>query len=334
MKRIGRSLIAALMASMIFSTTALAVPTVNELRDDKDKAKKKIESLESQMVDTMAMINKTEEELVKTGQAVIKANEDLEKAEKKEVEQYESMKKRIVAMYENGNTSMIAMILEAENMTEMLQQAENVKAIHEYDRKQLTEYVKTKEEISELKASLEKDMAAIEKKQKEYQKEKDNLNGMIADLEDKVDDIDRRIQRAAASAATNSGSQNQGNSNSGSNYVPPVGTGGGAAIVAEAYKYLGVPYVWGGASMSGVDCSGLVMLAHKAIGVNLSHYSGAQGSGGKAVSRAEALPGDVVCYSGHVGIYLGNGQMIHAPQTGDVVRVVSVYGNPWFRRYW
>ena len=92
--------------------------------------------------------------------------------------------------------------------------------------------------------------------------------------------------------------------------------------------------MWGGASASGVDCSGLVLLAHKAIGVNLAHFSGSQGSGGKAVSKANAQPGDVVCYAGHVGIYLGGGKMIHAPQTGDVVKVVNVYGNPWYRRYW
>ena len=86
--------------------------------------------------------------------------------------------------------------------------------------------------------------------------------------------------------------------------------------------------------MSGIDCSGLVMRAHQAIGVKLAHYSGSIGSGGRAVAKADRQPGDVVCYSGHVGIYVGNGMMIHAPQTGDVVRVVSVYGSPWYRRYW
>ncbi|MBP3664525.1 MAG: C40 family peptidase [Tyzzerella sp.] len=327
MKKTGRALVAVLLSSMMFASTVFAVPSVNELRQDKEETEEKIKSLENKMTNIMKKINEAEKELVEIGQEVIKATEDLKEAEELEKQQYEAMKRRIVAMYENGSSSMITMILEAGSVADMLQQAENVQAIHAYDRKQLQEYVKTKETIATLKTSLEEDMAAVEEKQASYKDDKKELDKMIAKLEKEVDDIDTRIRRAAASATPRP-------QNSGSNYVPPVGTGGGAAIVAEAYKYLGVPYVWGGASSSGVDCSGLVLLAHKAIGVNLYHYSGSQGSGGRAVSRAEALPGDVVCYSGHVGIYLGNGMMIHAPQTGDVVRVVSVYGSPWYRRYW
>lgn len=330
MKRIGKALLATAMASMIFTTTVFAVPSANELRQDKKETEEKIESLEKKMTSIMKQINETEQELVKVGQQIIKANEELEEAEEQEKQQYEAMKRRIVAMYENGNSSMIMMILEAGSVADMLQQAENVRAIHEYDRNQLEEYVKTKEKIADLKVSLEEDKAAIEKKQAAYQEDKDDLDSTIAKLEKEVDDLDNRIQQAAASVYRPS----SGGSSSGSNYVPPVGTGGGAAIVAEAYKYMGVPYVWGGMSGSGVDCSGLVLLAHRAIGVNLSHFSGSQGSGGRAVSSAEAQPGDVVCYVGHVGIYVGNGKMIHAPQSGDVVRVVNVYGSPWYRRYW
>lgn len=325
MKKIGRAFIAAGMASLIFATTVFAEPSVGELRNQKATAKQKLEKLEKNMTATMGDINKTEQQLVKVGQQIIKAEEDLEKAEKREKKQYKAMKRRIVAMYENGSTSMLVTILEAGSIANMLQQAENVQAIHAYDRKQLQEYVETKEEIEGLKVSLDEDMEALEKKQKQLAEDKKELDGMIADLEKQVDDIDTRIQRAASAASSRDNNYV---------YVPPVGTGGGSAIVAAARNYLGVPYVWGGASGSGVDCSGLVLLAHKAIGVNLSHYSGSQGSGGRPVSRAEAQPGDVVCYSGHVGIYIGNNQMIHAPQTGDVVKIVTVYGSPWFRRYW
>lgn len=317
-------------------TSVFAVPSESELRQDKAAAKDKIKKLESEMEYVMTKINQTEMELVEVGQAIIQANEELAEAQEQEEVQREAMRYRIVAMYENGNSSMIEMILESGSIAEMLQHAENVQTIHAYDRKQLAEYIATKEKIVTLKASLEEDMAALEKKQRAYEEDKADLNATIAELEEKVDNIDKKIREAAAAAAAAAAqaSRPQSGSSSSSNYVPPSGTGGGSAIVSEAYKYMGVPYVWGGQSSGGVDCSGLVLLAHRAIGVSLSHYSGSQGSGGRAVSRSEAQPGDVVCYPGHVGIYVGNGMMIHAPQTGDVVRVVSVYGSPWFRRYW
>ena len=95
-------------------------------------------------------------------------------------------------------------------------------------------------------------------------------------------------------------------------------------IVSAAYSFLGIPYVWGGTTTAGFDCSGMVQAAHAAAGISIPRVSWDQGAAGVQVSAEEALPGDIVYYGWHVGIYIGNGQMIHAPEEGDVVKISTV----------
>jgi len=141
-------------------------------------------------------------------------------------------------------------------------------------------------------------------------------------------------QRQAPAAVLSStaapvSSPNGGSSSSGgtTGRAPPATH---SSVVSIAERYLGTPYVWGGASPSGFDCSGLVMYVFAQVGVSLPHSSYSQYGMGSPVSRSDLQPGDLVFFDGlgHVGIYVGGGSFIHAPHTGDVVKISSISG--WY----
>jgi cell wall-associated NlpC family hydrolase len=107
-------------------------------------------------------------------------------------------------------------------------------------------------------------------------------------------------------------------------------------VVAIAEQYQGVPYVYGGASPAGFDCSGFTQFVYAQFGVSLPHSAARQGSGGAQISAADARPGDIVAMDGggHVGIYLGGNMMIDAPEPGRVVQIRAIYTSAhWFVRY-
>ena len=155
----------------------------------------------------------------------------------------------------------------------------------------------------------------------------------LARLKAQLAEQAREKKAAAATAAAQQQTQQSTSSSTPTSIVPPpappvVGSGGAghSAAASIALRYLGVPYVYGGASPSGFDCSGLVMYVYAQLGISLPHYTVAQWNATQPVSSPQ--PGDLVFFDGlgHVGIYIGNGQMVDAPHTGSVVRIDSISG--------
>jgi peptidoglycan hydrolase CwlO-like protein len=372
MNKHGIRLITAVVTSSMIVTPVLAAPSVDDLKKEKASKQNEVSSLQSQLTTLMGKVNTLESELIQTGEDITKAQSDLVVAQKKEKEQYAAMKKRIKYMYEAGNDSAFETLVTSDDFTDLLSKAEYVQNVHSYDRKQLQEYVETKQQISDLKDSLEKDQKELESKQAEYEKQGDNLNNLITSKSAEVANLDSEIQAAAeaaakeaaeraakeaaekaakeaakkqqASAANNSTSSNRNNSttsnnttsnkNNTSNTTRPSRPSGnntssnttsgsnanGGTIVSRAYSQLGKPYVWGACGPSSFDCSGLVSYcltgSYTRLGTTLTFM------GWTRVSNPQ--PGDVVTTATHCGIYIGNGQMIHAPHTGDVVKVGPV----------
>ncbi|QXJ26692.1 C40 family peptidase [Actinomadura graeca] len=114
--------------------------------------------------------------------------------------------------------------------------------------------------------------------------------------------------------------------------LPVIGTGKGAQALRYAMTKIGRPYVWGAAGPTTFDCSGLTMWAYKQVGINLPHYTGSQYNAGTHVPESQLQPGDLVFFHSdlhHMGMYVGGGKMIHAPHTGDVVKIAPIAGRPF-----
>lgn len=364
MNKHGIRLITAVVTSSMIVTPVLAAPSVDDLKKEKAAKQNEVSSLQSQLTTLMGKVNTLESELIQTGEDITKAQSDLVVAQKKEKEQYAAMKKRIKYMYEAGNDSAFETLVTSDDFTDLLSKAEYVQNVHSYDRKQLQEYVETKQQISDLKDSLEKDQKELESKQVEYEKQGDNLNNLITSKSSEVANLDSEIQAAAEAAAreaaeraasnhnaastsnrnnttsnrnntTSSSTATSNRNNTTSSSSASVATkpshsssstttsgtnANGGSIVSRAYSQLGKPYEWGAYGPNSFDCSGFVSYcltgSYTRLGTTLTFM------GWTRVSNPQ--PGDVVTTATHCGIYIGNGQMIHAPHTGDVVKVGPV----------
>ncbi len=261
------------------------------------------------------------------------------------------------------NDDPAAYVLGAGSFSDLVTRVEDVQRIGASEHALLKQVTTAEREISTRQAQLkseERDAAKLvaQKKQQKaaieagLQQRRALLSSTKGELGHLLHERQVHQQQAAAAAAAalaqqqqqqqeqqapppsngggSTGSSGGGSSGGGTYNPPPAGTLGQQAA-AIAQQYLGVPYVWGGASPSGFDCSGLVVYVYGRLGVSLPHYTVSLWSSGAHVSRDQLAPGDLVFFYSldHVGIYLGGGLFIHAPHTGTVVQISSL-NSSWY----
>ena len=259
-------------------------------------------------------------------------------------------------VYKANDAGIMDVVFASRTFDDLLTQLDVMQRMTQSDADTAREAKVYRQEIADRRIALEADRASAVKLVAQRQESKQQvlalqsqLEGAAGGLKNEIADLEAKAAAAAkakaeaaalaasqASASTNtssgsSGSSSSGGSSGGGGTVVDPGGSGHSSVVSIAQRYLGVPYVWGGASPSGFDCSGLAMYCYAQIGISLSHGATDQQRASHPVSLSALQPGDLVffgsaSYSHHVGIYVGGGSMIDAPHTGAVVRYDSISG--------
>ncbi len=349
---------------------------ISDAQEAQEGVEEEIDEIDQELVGLLRDIELIEDAIEDKEEEIAETQVEYDAAVAEKDEQYESMKIRIQFMYEKGDSSYLHMFFGAGNMGDMVNKANYVEELYDYDRRLLAEYEETVHRVEELQDRLEEDKSELETSKTELQEGQTYLEEMLTQKRSEYENYGSMLTKAKQEAATYTArikqetaqikkleeeerkrreeeerkrkeeeerrrkeqealraSQEDGDSGDyeedeeeEEEAPKPSSSGGGKGqdIANFACKYIGNPYVAGGTSLTnGADCSGFVMAVYQNFGISLPRSSYAQSTAGRGVSYSEARPGDVIYYGGHVGIYIGNGQIVHASTERTGIKITS-----------
>lgn len=338
-----RMIIAACMAVILGVTLALpglayAKPTAAEKKAEAKEALQKLEDMQETLDkasnDYYKAVDEQKAAEKKVDEAQAKVDEKTTEIEGLQ----DQLGDRARSMYRSGDVSFIDVILGASSFEDFATTWNTLEMLNENDAELVQQTKDARAELEAAKQEAEEQAQVAADKAAEAKQVKDDAEATTAEMQQVYDDLSKEAEKllkeeeeaaekarqAAAAAAAQSSSGGGSVDNSKTQTVP------GNVIVDRAYAQLGKPYVWGAAGPSSFDCSGLV--GYCITGTYGNHWCTTYTMANwQRVTNPQ--PGDFCLNSHHTGVYIGNGQMIHAPRTGDVVKISAVHSDMWYVRY-